>query len=350
MGNQPVLSVIIAVYNAEKTIARCLDSIFRQRDSLTRPDDVEVIAVDDASPDGSGEIMAKYRKGHPSLTIVSHSENKREANTRNTGIDHCNGEYFTFLDADDEYAPGALESILGAIEDKHPDLIHYCYSRVSADGEFVSRTRFHNPGFHLTAAEDAPTLRAVFQDTDFGLMTSGGVYRREVAQDLNFSSDFPISPDRHFGWEFFRKCTNVFQIDEPLYIYYQYEDSVSRQLTDEAVKGLLRLDRIFWEEFHQHPAFPSAAQYGFRRLFPGVVGWHLDIVSGTDPAKRFLRPLYFDILNSYLGRTANDELGKLGLAWLKAAQLLRSPRMIRLFRSWTFGIWRPMKSCLNRPK
>ena len=65
MNDKPILSIIVAVYNAEKTIERCLDSIFQQRNALEQPDMVEVVAVDDASTDHSRMIMTRYREMYP---------------------------------------------------------------------------------------------------------------------------------------------------------------------------------------------------------------------------------------------------------------------------------------------
>lgn len=338
--SRPILSIIIAVYKAERTLLRCLDSIFSQISADGDGGVVEVLAVDDASPDGSGAILAKYRNTHPALKIATHAENRREAGTRNTGVSESRGTYFTFLDPDDAYAPGAVEKMISAIRLHHPDLIHYCYARLDPDGTRLSRTHLRRPGFHSIETDNPEILRALFQDTAFGIMTSGGVYRRAVAPALRFSPDFPISPDRHFGWEFFRRCQNVFQIDVPLYQYYQYPDTLSRVRSDAAVEGLLRLDSIFWEEFHEHPAFSKGDRFGFRRLFPGVVGWHLDIVFGKGAHKKHLAPLYFDVLNAYLDKTAKSELSA-GYQWLKWAVALQSPAMVRLFRTWVFHFWRP---------
>lgn len=345
MSDKPLLSVIIAVYKAESTIERCLDSIFVQRDELVNPDEIEVVAVNDGSPDSSGEVMERYRATHPALKILTHSENQGVAETRNTGIESSIGEYFTFLDADDEYAPNAILTILDAINEHHPDLVHYCYSRFSPGGKFISQTHFKNPGLHTTTADDESNLCAVYHDTAFGLMSSGGVYRRALAPDLQYSHDFQLSEDRHFGWEFFRHCRNVVQIDKPLYIYYQYKNSVSRQLTEGSAEGLLDLDRIFWEEFKMHPMFPKAAKYGFRRLFPGVVGWHFDIVFRSSPERRNLVQTYFRSLASYLDSTAKREIG-FGRRWLMLAVSWRSPLMIEIFRIWTYRIWIPLKSKL----
>ena len=331
MSNKPVLSVIVAVYKAEKTLDRCLNSIFAQLQKLGKRDVVEVIAVNDASPDESGTVLWRHGESHPELKIVTHGENRHASGARNTGIFESCGEYFTFIDADDEYADGAIGKILDAIDKFHPDLIHYCYERVSPEGSFLSRTKFSMPGFHSIASEGEDELKAVFQETAFGIMTSGGVYRRAVAPDLHFDQTWQISEDRHFGWEFFRRCRNVFQIGDTLYRYYQYPDTVSRALSDEAVEGLVALDRIFWEEFHQCPSFPKASRYGFRRLFPGVVGWHFDLVF-EDIRRVRLVELYFNTLNTYLGATARCELG-VGFYWLEYAVKLKSRCMIKTYRT-----------------
>ena len=200
-----------------------------------------------------------------------------------------------------------------------------------------------NPGFHQTTDIDEQTLRAVYHDTAFGIMTSGGVYRRAVAEDLRFSTEFPISPDRLFGWEFFRHCANVFQINEPLYIYYQYGDSVSRQLTDAAIEGLLKLDRIFWAEFKSHPMFYCAAKYGFRRLFPGVIWWHFDIVFGKAANKRHYASEYFKTLLTFLDATAIQELG-LGYVILRFAAQAKTSFIVRAYRMVVMHYWYAAKA------
>lgn len=98
------LSVIIPVYNKAPFLRRCLDSVASQ----TRT--AEIIIVDDGSTDESGKICDEYVKQHANFTIY-HTQNGGVSAARNFGMDHANGEYITFLDADDAYEPNAVETM-----------------------------------------------------------------------------------------------------------------------------------------------------------------------------------------------------------------------------------------------
>ena len=92
------LSFIIPVYNVEKYIARCLDSIYALPIKMEQ---FEVLCIDDCSPDGSSTIIEDYQKQHPNLRLIHHEKNGRQGAARNTGIRHASGEYCMFVDADD---------------------------------------------------------------------------------------------------------------------------------------------------------------------------------------------------------------------------------------------------------
>ena len=90
---QPGVSVIVAVYNAEKTIHRCLDSLVGQELK-----DIEIILVDDGSQDASGAICDQYAATDPRIKVI-HKENEGVAATKQKGLDQATGEYFVFLDS-----------------------------------------------------------------------------------------------------------------------------------------------------------------------------------------------------------------------------------------------------------
>lgn len=103
------LSIIIPVYNEELYLRRCLNSIKIQ-------EGVEVIAIDDASTDRSRDIMMEY----PRICPCANDRNRGVAHTRNMGIIAADGDYITFLDADDALTPDGIENMLKAIE-ANPD-------------------------------------------------------------------------------------------------------------------------------------------------------------------------------------------------------------------------------------
>ena len=93
MENSPKVSVVIPIYNAAEFLEECLDSVLQQ--SLT---DIEVICVDDGSPDNSLEILKKYEKQDARLRIIS-QPNQGAGAARNNGMANAKGEYLCFLDS-----------------------------------------------------------------------------------------------------------------------------------------------------------------------------------------------------------------------------------------------------------
>jgi CDP-glycerol glycerophosphotransferase len=114
----PVISVIIPVYAVEAYLGGCLDSILGQA-----PANAEIIAVDDASPDGCGALLDARAAGDPRLRVVHLAENAGPGHARNAGLDHANGEYVWFVDADDLVADGAFAAITARLERDRPDLL-----------------------------------------------------------------------------------------------------------------------------------------------------------------------------------------------------------------------------------
>lgn len=107
-----LLSIIVPVYNVEAYLPDCLDSIFSQMDSLS---DIEVIVVNDGSPDGSAAILEKYRKRYDNISVITQS-NQGLSLARMNGLERAQGEYVWFVDSDDYLADHALQNLLPLIQ------------------------------------------------------------------------------------------------------------------------------------------------------------------------------------------------------------------------------------------
>jgi CDP-glycerol glycerophosphotransferase len=129
MPAQPVLSIIIPVYGVEEYVAACLDSIMRQA-----PANTEVIAVDDASPDGCGRILDARAQEDPRLRVLHLADNAGPGNARNLGLAQAAGEYVWFVDADDLLADGGLAAIAARLEQDHPDVLLIGYENLYPGG------------------------------------------------------------------------------------------------------------------------------------------------------------------------------------------------------------------------
>lgn len=111
----PFFSVIIPVYNAEKYVERCISSLMRQ--SLPC-NEIEIICIDDASTDGSLDLLKNLAKKYENIRVIAQSENKRQGAARNEGLAVATGKYVLFLDADDLYEDNALKELKEELSDR----------------------------------------------------------------------------------------------------------------------------------------------------------------------------------------------------------------------------------------
>jgi len=130
----PTISVIIPVYRVEKYLQECIDSVLQQEF-----DDIEVILVDDGSPDRCGEICDEYAKRDYRVVVI-HQENSGLSCARNAGIAKATGRYLMFLDSDDYIAEECLTEISAIIKEKNVDVIIGRYILVPEEGaEYQSK-------------------------------------------------------------------------------------------------------------------------------------------------------------------------------------------------------------------
>lgn len=145
----PLLSLILPVYRVEDYLGRCLDSIFEQAGP-----EIEVVAVDDASDDGSAKILDWYADRHPALRVVSLERNAGLGAARNAGIAYANGRYVWCVDSDDWLPEGALAAVTDRLRRLRPDVLITGYARVHPDGAVE-----HHP---VTAAAPGGVLPEIF--------------------------------------------------------------------------------------------------------------------------------------------------------------------------------------------
>ena len=126
----PTVSIIIPVYNTEKYLRKCLDSIIAQS-----YEDFEAILVDDGSSDRSGKICDEYAKKDPRFIVV-HKANEGVARARLTAFEHSNGELITFVDSDDIIAPDYLAILSLPILENGADMVSCDFSYKHDNGEF----------------------------------------------------------------------------------------------------------------------------------------------------------------------------------------------------------------------
>jgi glycosyltransferase involved in cell wall biosynthesis len=119
MEAKGLISVIIPVYNVEKYLRECVDSVLSQTYKS-----YEIILVDDGSTDGSGEICDEYIDGHSQVKVI-HKANGGLSDARNTGLKNAKGEYVYFLDSDDYIVPDAFQKLINISIKEQSDFVFF---------------------------------------------------------------------------------------------------------------------------------------------------------------------------------------------------------------------------------
>lgn len=127
------LSYIIPAYNADSFIQKTLDGIFSL--PLTQ-DELEIIVIDDCSPDNTLQVLKNIQKAYPNLIVLHQETNQRQGAARNKGIEIARGEYIAFCDADDTIVADGVMNAIRAVEKSHVDICYFDFEYEKSDGEW----------------------------------------------------------------------------------------------------------------------------------------------------------------------------------------------------------------------
>jgi CDP-glycerol glycerophosphotransferase len=141
-SDAPLISVVIPVYGVRQYLPDCLDSVLGQQTEVR----IEVIAVDDASPDGCGALLDERAKLDDRLVVVHHDHPGGPGNARNAGLARATGRYVWFVDGDDLLASGAISAAGSALRRGQPDVLLIDYREFFPDGHSST-----SPGAELLA-------------------------------------------------------------------------------------------------------------------------------------------------------------------------------------------------------
>ena len=238
----PTVSIIVPVYNAEKTIGRCIDSILGQQYT-----DFELLLVDDGSKDGSGAICDSYAMADSRVQVI-HKENTGVSDTRNIGISRAAGVYLQFLDSDDWITPDATKLLVEAAGEHNCDLVISDFYRVV--GERVSRKGDIDEDRVLTREEYAAHMMEQPADFYYGVLWNK-LYRRDIVADHHLQMDPEISwcEDFMFNLEYIRHAQRFYALQVPIYYYVKTKGSLASQSL--SISKTIRMKLMLFEYYNQ---------------------------------------------------------------------------------------------------
>lgn len=218
---QPMISVIVPIYKVEPYLIRCIKSI--QNQTYTQ---VEIILVDDGSPDNCGKICEEFAAKDERICVI-HKENGGLSDARNAGLSVAKGEYIAFVDSDDYIAPTFLETLYKHLVETDSDVALCSYQVVA--GEEVSIKQDKEP---LVSVYDRKELLlnlydANHEDATFFIVAWNKLYKRSLWEQVRFPKG-KIHEDEATTYQVFDLCKKGVYVKVPLYGYFTSDSSITR--------------------------------------------------------------------------------------------------------------------------
>lgn len=210
-----MISVIVPVYNVERYLRRCVDSILDQTYS-----DYEVLLIDDGSTDGSPIICDEYAEKYPNI-FSFHKSNTGLSDVRNIGVKKSKGEFVTFIDSDDMVSPDYLYELYALIKKYDADMS--CGSFVFFDDSAVPAFESKNNNCRVYSGKDA--CQMLMYGKDFVTSSCNILLKRNIALE----NPFPVGKyheDERTTFRYMLASVRVAITDRNLYYYYQRAGSI----------------------------------------------------------------------------------------------------------------------------
>ncbi len=234
-------SILIPVYNVDKYLNRCLQSVLAQTYK-----DFEVILVNDGSTDNSSQICDYYREAYPSIFKVIHKENQGLVSARRVGLSSARGEFACFLDSDDYWESNLLEQVSITIEQYNPDVIVFGNMLVGPDGSILS-SRYPEFEKVLYEKEDLFILkRLLVEGTKLNQLWKKVVRLSIIDREEDYSSFYHVSSgeDQLQTLPMMDRASRVVILNQCLYNYCINDGSITQsRLTLKHIESLVSVYR-----------------------------------------------------------------------------------------------------------
>ena len=207
------ISVIVPVYNAERYIQRCVESILNQS-----AEDIEIILVDDGSGDGSGEICDEYGDNYDNIKVI-HKENGGLSSARNAGLQAATGDFISFIDCDDVYHKDFLKIMLWEMIEKNCDIAQCDFVRFEESLPKDCETYGYNSSVYDT--EEVLVRDYVHMKHTFETSVCVKVYKKFVFENLRFNENIKYLEDVEIKPKIMALAHRFVDVDLPLYYYFK---------------------------------------------------------------------------------------------------------------------------------
>lgn len=245
-----LISVIIPVYKVEDYLEQCIKSVVEQTYRT-----LEIILVDDGSPDRCGAICDEWEKKDKRIKVI-HKKNGGLSDARNYGLDTAQGVYVVFIDSDDLVEPTMIERLFAASQKHEADIVecnYSCFTDVLPEKE----NRESETSTVYTAEK---ALSLLLNESVFKYTVWNKLYRRTIFDTLRFEVG-KLHEDVFFTYQAFGICKRIIKIDDCLYYYRQRSGSIMG--SDFSIRNLDSIEarkRQYYYIKENYPEIASKAQ------------------------------------------------------------------------------------------
>ena len=228
-----LVSIIIPVFNADKYLSRCIDSLLNQTFEK-----IEVIAINDGSEDESGKILDLYAEKYPDKIRVIHQENQGISKARNLGLQLAKGKAVAFIDSDDYVSTEYCQSLFEELDNEELDVVVCDYYEVNEDG--TSKKYIHIPTFPDSSVFDRAQILFEVNTSPWNKM-----YRKAYLEQNNICFPEEVKyEDILFIHSVMKNGARMRKIDRPLLYYYVHEGSQTTVMKKSVFDIFIILDRV----------------------------------------------------------------------------------------------------------
>lgn len=212
---KPLISIIVPVYKVEKYLDECVNSLVTQTYN-----NIEIILVNDGSPDRSPEICEKWKKKDNRI-IVLNKENGGQSDARNAGMRVAKGNYFIFVDSDDYVSKNYVEYLYGMLEKSGADIAIGNAGRFSEDSKLDIKQTDMNYFLTLNSIE---TIQDFLYEKHITTSINSKIYKKELFEDIEFPKGKKYE-DLYTLYKIVAKCHNIVYGNQLIYFYRLRSDS-----------------------------------------------------------------------------------------------------------------------------
>ena len=292
----PKISVIVPVYNVEKYLSKCLDSLINQ--TLK---DIEIICVDDASTDKSVEIIRHYIEKDKRISLLQHSQNKGLGAARNTGIKAAKSELIAFVDSDDYVDLDTYEKVVKNIGE---DIDLLCFGTEAYNHKEESRKKSDEEYYAIRYSGKIPLSNDILLLTN--VSSCNKIFKKSIIEKYQISYPEGLRyEDAYFFYVYCFWVKNIFFMPDKFYHYLRRDNSIMDETFCKKPGCSIDHTKIVIELYHyikKHNLFDRWSNFFFDRflLYTNLSLWHED--------SKVWREKIYNLANSFLKKEKLNEL------------------------------------------